>query len=423
MQSWVDSLLDGSKLNLSQTLTVTGYSLGGHLATAFELLYPNAATSIYTFNGAGVGRIESGTSLKQVIDAFDQRRSSGANAGLFTNAQVRDLYNAYKNVVSHANGALTLDVIDAAVGQAKTLTTQLPPNSQGYGEALQLAKAVQRSRDIAFEALRVSGLPSGNGNDALGIALSNIEAVGLDYQLAVLKAGEKTSSYGDLDALGKANGTLSRTTEGRANIFDVYGAPSPSMVANSQRHLGVGTPIWIEDQPTLRGSVYQAIWDASSFATGVKLLTPGFSTNDFGDTHSLVLLVDSLSVQDTLAKLDPNVQAATFSAILEAASNAKAETGFVNNVGANNQGKTDGDTLEKVVNALSKIFSVPGEPLVGKLEGNTWANVQDRTALHDNIKKLVDSQAFEERRRIILVAHSLQCLHGRWRNAHIYRCA
>ncbi len=349
MQRWVDSLLDNNKINLSSTLTVTGYSLGGHLATAFELLYPNTATSIYTFNGAGVGRIESGTSLKQIVDAFDQRRSLGANADLFTHAQVRDLYDDYKNVVSRANGDLTLAKMDAALEKVKLLTTQLPPNNKGYGEAVQLARALQRSRDVAFEALRVDGLTSGNGIDVVGIKLIDIEAVGLDYQLAVLRTGERTSSYGDVDAVRKATGALPRVTEGRANIFDVYGAPSPSMVANSQRHLGVSTPIWIEDQPTLRGSVFQAAWDASSFATGVKLLTPGFSTNDFGDTHSLVLLVDSLSVQDTLAKLDPNVKSATFSAILEAASNAKAKTGFASSVGENNQGKAEGDILETVV--------------------------------------------------------------------------
>jgi pimeloyl-ACP methyl ester carboxylesterase len=35
--------------------SVTGYSLGGHLATAFNLLHPGAATQVITFNGAGVG--------------------------------------------------------------------------------------------------------------------------------------------------------------------------------------------------------------------------------------------------------------------------------------------------------------------------------------------------------------------------------
>ncbi|MDA6332005.1 hypothetical protein OSK47_24605, partial [Escherichia coli] len=38
-----------------------------------------------------------------------------------------------------------------------------------------------------------------------------------------------------------------------------------------------------------------------------KLLVNNFAVNDFGDTHSLVLLVDSLSVQDALTRLDPTL--------------------------------------------------------------------------------------------------------------------
>jgi pimeloyl-ACP methyl ester carboxylesterase len=42
-------------------LSVIGYSLGGHLATAFNLLYPDAAQQVVTFNGAGVGRVTQAT--------------------------------------------------------------------------------------------------------------------------------------------------------------------------------------------------------------------------------------------------------------------------------------------------------------------------------------------------------------------------
>jgi hypothetical protein len=56
MQDWVNTLLDTSKINFTAPLAVTGYSLGGHLAGAFNELYPNLATSTYTFNGAGIGK-------------------------------------------------------------------------------------------------------------------------------------------------------------------------------------------------------------------------------------------------------------------------------------------------------------------------------------------------------------------------------
>lgn len=58
MQAWYAKLKsDPALLGGGQAFSVTGYSLGGHLATVFNLLNPDAAQRVVTFNGAGVGRI------------------------------------------------------------------------------------------------------------------------------------------------------------------------------------------------------------------------------------------------------------------------------------------------------------------------------------------------------------------------------
>jgi hypothetical protein len=44
---------DPNKLPSGAILNVTGYSLGGHLATVFTQLHANDVTATYTFNGAG----------------------------------------------------------------------------------------------------------------------------------------------------------------------------------------------------------------------------------------------------------------------------------------------------------------------------------------------------------------------------------
>ncbi len=43
-----------------QSFSVTGYSLGGHLATAFNLLHRSDAQKVVTFNGAGGGKVNDG---------------------------------------------------------------------------------------------------------------------------------------------------------------------------------------------------------------------------------------------------------------------------------------------------------------------------------------------------------------------------
>ena len=53
---------DPNKLPAGAILNVTGYSLGGHLATVFTQLHANELAATYTFNGAGRGGINGGTS-------------------------------------------------------------------------------------------------------------------------------------------------------------------------------------------------------------------------------------------------------------------------------------------------------------------------------------------------------------------------
>jgi dienelactone hydrolase len=81
MEAWVAELkTDPDKLG-DKAYSVTGYSLGGHLATAFNLLrseeegYPGALQRVITFNGDGVGEIKAGT-LTDVMDYFRTLRNS-----------------------------------------------------------------------------------------------------------------------------------------------------------------------------------------------------------------------------------------------------------------------------------------------------------------------------------------------------------
>ncbi|MEO7860994.1 MAG: hypothetical protein ABIU05_11205 [Nitrospirales bacterium] len=53
---------DPNNLPTGAILNVTGYSLGGHLATVFTQLHANDIAATYTFDGAGRGGINGGTS-------------------------------------------------------------------------------------------------------------------------------------------------------------------------------------------------------------------------------------------------------------------------------------------------------------------------------------------------------------------------
>ena len=255
MKEWFDELnVDPGKLQ-GKNFSVTGYSLGGHLATAFNLLMYEAGQAdrifeTYTFNGAGVGEIKNGASLTQAINAFRTGQNSG-NTDLFTDSLVRALYASVRSSLS--NPAPTQAEIDGAMAQVITAqtTARALPNSQT--KILRLAQidtlllATKRVRSVFDEAERVkNGIDSGDANSAQakGVAQSVIAAVKLDYQLGILRAKEMTQAYksGPVDSFGAAYAADRAPLQlfGLSPIQDIYAAPPPS--ASSQFATSLRSP-------------------------------------------------------------------------------------------------------------------------------------------------------------------------------------
>jgi hypothetical protein len=87
MEKWYAELNASPTMLQGKSFAVTGYSLGGHLATAFNLLRSEQGqaariTSTYTFNGAGVGEItgSSAVGLSYVMQKFQTMLAGNADA-------------------------------------------------------------------------------------------------------------------------------------------------------------------------------------------------------------------------------------------------------------------------------------------------------------------------------------------------------
>ncbi len=100
---------DPTKLPSGAVLNVTGYSLGGHLATVFTELHANEIQATFTFNGAGRGRINGGTvglseseRIREMLqlaetqlDAIDPTWFVSGNTGsVYTDERYRDVRQA-----------------------------------------------------------------------------------------------------------------------------------------------------------------------------------------------------------------------------------------------------------------------------------------------------------------------------------------
>jgi len=69
MEEYYANLKDSGKLPAGATLNVTGYSLGGHLATVFTELHADEINQTITFNGAGRGALATSQYSIQQIEA------------------------------------------------------------------------------------------------------------------------------------------------------------------------------------------------------------------------------------------------------------------------------------------------------------------------------------------------------------------
>ena len=395
MENWYAELnADPSKLQ-GKNFSVTGYSLGGHLATAFDILrkeqgQSDRVSATYTFNGAGVGSV-TGT-LTQALTTFQQARANGS-ANLFAKPLTQSLYSSLHAAI---NGQASTAAIDTQLGSVKLLRDNAIASQtvdvQLVSELQLLTQALARAKQVRGEIDRVGTISnSGSGGAPQQVAAGNVDATRLDYQLAVLIAARTTSAY----RTGLSDTTLDLANNARApagglaNVFDIYGDTSPSVVSNSQFHYGTAVKVAIEDQPILRGNVVLDAVLQSALYTDVKLLVSDFSTNDLGDTHSLVLLIDSLAVQNALAQLDGSFSTARFKAIFDAATNARSQTTPFT------QGKAEGDALEKLLNDLARFVAITATPLQGKLDGGTWADIADRNAFYERLKQITSSDAFK----------------------------
>ena len=80
MEDFYAELKATGKISSTDFFYVTGYSLGGHLATAFNLLRQEAGEAerivhTYTFNGAGTGSLLGGAQLQDILSDFRKWRS------------------------------------------------------------------------------------------------------------------------------------------------------------------------------------------------------------------------------------------------------------------------------------------------------------------------------------------------------------
>ena len=331
MEAWYAQLTKPGGPLAGKHFSVTGYSLGGHLATAFNLLRHEDGSAgnvdrVVTFNGAGVGQVVG--PLSAVINDFQALRDHPESiAARFSDTRLGTLYQTLRERLSDGHSPTAEDY--ALVATVSPTATDDVGRARFERERTHLTLALDRLQNIKQAVTSLAKVTDTKDGQPAAIPERVVAQARFEYQMAILWAQEyKTSAKALVPAainivLGKSY------DEPRLdNQFDVVGRETTTrvtaMVADSQWHHGANVDVFIEDQPLVRGTILKAAaggyWD-----TGALMPIPDYTQNDFGDTHSIVLLIDSLSLQHLLQTLAPTASQAQIDTLFQAASAVEAE--------------------------------------------------------------------------------------------------
>lgn len=245
-------------------------------------------------------------------------------------------------------------------------------NAPGLGPEPTTAEALRELVREFLGRLQTNGLVDFRGEENVYKEARYLDAVADTVAAYSLRGG--AGSPGSLDETLK-------------NIVHVYGHAThddTEIVANSGRH-PLAYAVFIEDQPDIERWV------------GPTPIFEFFTKNwdgDYGSSHSLTLLIDSLALIGLLTRFtddetDAVPSLAQSNSILSAASNQRAH-GLVGT-----SGLSEGDSLEKILDALRKILT-PEEfktelkyERAGSTKNQGFANMEHREAFHAALATVV----------------------------------
>jgi Ca2+-binding RTX toxin-like protein len=296
-------------------INVTGYSLGGHLATVFTETHSDQVRAAYVFNSAGRGQIvgEGGTSAERMAGMIGQFRAT------LVSEPIADVLNGLPPTMRDAYLPLYQSALRAHLADPGW-NPFAPSDASVYGDP--------RYRWAKVVTSTLGSHPTGP---------ATFPRAGL----GTAGDGLITSIYGS--AL-KADSTL---------------------VANSQIHASNKRAVYIEGQPFVEG-------------------LPGGDKSDFGNTHAITLIVDSLALMREFQRIDPNLSQAQIELLISASSAMRAKlTAPLADANA-----AEGDSLEKSFLALRRAFDAGATEVRSEAKPGAFSDIGNRQSYYEDLARL-----------------------------------
>ena len=323
-------------------IDLTGYSLAGHLASVFTLMHESEINKTTVFNAAGHGVFESGSTdgatILQAVQAFRQALLDPGAIDLAASSALSGMAGLKAQAV-----ASTIKPFDSENG------IQTPRVSL-YGDARhQFANAY-------VQALYPT-------KSLFDTGPFNLLSVGLSV-IGALFTGDFTTVSNNIAA---STGSTSLSGTGYSKITQLYGQATHDdyqIVSNSQRHTNNLVSLFIEDQPDVYGNA--GLIGRAADLTDPAIAAADFAeAGDFGTTHAIILIIDSLSLVDALQRAtgssvsspSTTLSLEAIQGMMAAASSSRAKNNFsLFATAATAPGEAEGDSLENLLDALRKVI-------------------------------------------------------------------
>jgi Ca2+-binding RTX toxin-like protein len=335
-------------------VNVSGYSLGGHLASMFAAFHGERVHSMYLFNSAGVGRIREGFPLTTYRDALakydDLMRPGNEDAAIRAAVDWAARATLFSDASAGQRARILLELETRPIFLSKPVGDALRRSILIAPPLLPLTAVVGSLATLAREQVAAGlGRASDNvevrSNSALHFLAAAVASEGIDGAYVQTFGRLAGHSYPSLKELGlidpriqvhQISGRTAAGASSLATFADMARATDWNLVADSAVRVVPDAELqytYIESQPAITGLPFNDATQA-----------------DFGTTHSITLIVDSLAVTRMLQKAHPELTQAEAELVMRAASNLRSQIYEV----APPSALAEHDTLERVVDAVGR---------------------------------------------------------------------
>lgn len=332
-------------------LNVEGYSLGGSLAYLFTSMHADVISETVVFNSPGLG---------------PQGNTQPGEANYYATviAKFKAIYDALP-----------------CEGNSWYLQTEVPSDLG------------PDNKYIMVDGERLEKLLSqGNGSTSAAnwasawARTSKTGHFGTDWESNIFSEARHELAWAIIKGLyHPSKGSVLYTGPGADLIQNYFGRASRQdleMTAGLNTSVKPEQPILIEDQPMIEK------WLGHMPIPVIGGITEGW-VGDFGNTHSLALIIDSLAVTQLLQTLSPGLTRDQAQAIMISGNNESA-SGLLATAG-----RADSSTMEKVLQALTRKFlpELADTKLNAGTAGSDFTNIVNRKAFYERIAAIQDAAA------------------------------